>query len=1647
MNRRAINFLLMLGLFVFACFSCALAQDPEDIQQGIKAYGTYRGGEIDTVSMTSGGLSGRIPLVSFPQRGKLHLSYSLVFSRPNFSVATKCGLDGCVYRYAFTTSNFANSESPVVPVPDQGMAVGSVPITNQLGLLYYSYSVLTADGAKHQLAALNSTEYETVDGTGLHAHIDGSNEFLTDAEGTRYGFGSIENYIENTQEDTNGNQISILPSGALLDSVGRTIPMLPSSFGTGGSGNCPSGPLPVYLTNTWVVPGPSGGTSTYLFCWAQVSMVFSYNDNNNPPWSYVNHNFLQSVVLPNGTAWAFQYSTDGWGDLTQITFPTGGTISYVWTGGGGCSSPLSRRLVSRMVNANDGTGSHTWTYSYAVQSSTTSMTVTDPLGNNTVYTNTQIGPCSFYTTSVQDYQGAVQSSNLLKTVSTTYSSTVGPFPSASSYTGAYMNIVPTQITTTWAANGKTSQVTKAYDSGFTFVNPIPGQNNVYTGLYGKVVTQKEYDYGTSSGQVGPLIRQTNTNYAWQRSNPNYSSYLSNNMMNLVYSSQITDGSSQKAYTQYGHDETATITSGMGAAQNLDLSVWTATYRGNQTSVNRWLNLPSVQTLTSTTSYYDTGMPSVAKDPLLNPTTYYYSSTFQDAYVTQVKNALNQSTYSNYDYNTGLLTSTTDVNGQVTTDSYDIDSRVTNVTRPTGGGQTSFCYTDLGGATCSQGSAPYQVVITKAITSAKNETATAIVDGLGRLAHTQLNSDPEGIDYADDTFDAEGNKATTSNPYRTTSDSTYGITTNAYDGLRRVIQVTQADGSLLKTAYCGNTTLVTDEAGHWRRSTVDGLGRLIEVDEPNSTTATVNSNGCPGSNDPVWVTTYGYDTLGNLLSVLQAGSRARSFTYDSLSRLLTASNPESGNLAYTYDSDGNVTTKVSPLQNQTGSATTTLSYCYDALNRLTAKGHGSSQKSCTNGTMTGPDATYSYDGSGCLGAPGGLCYNVGHRTGMTDLAGSESWAYDTMGRTIVQSRTTNSITKTTGYTYNLDGSVATLTYPSGRVVTYTPDTAGRPSSLMDNTTSVYYATGTCANGVSGNGICYAPQGGVAQVQYGTSLVSTHIYNDRLQPCWTYSTTGTPLAWGNTTGCTSTAAAANMLDLKYNFNLGSDNGNPISIINNRVADRSQTFSYDQLNRIATAKTTATHASNPADCWGQAFGYDSTGNWSNLLSISGASSAYTGCTQGALSVAVTTKNQITGDTYDAAGNLMAIPSASANYAYNAENQLCALASNCNSPAYIYDGDGNRVEKSGSKIYWFGGSEILDETDTTGSVTNSSFNEYVFFGSNRIARRDSFGNVFYYLTDQLGSSRVIAEVPSGQTTATLCYDADFEPFGGEHTYTNTCPQNYKFTGKERDTESGLDNFGARYFASTTGRFMTPDWALKPLAVPYANFGDPQTLNLYTYVENSPLNRIDADGHEDNQTRNNGTVASTSDGGKLDSASHCPFGSAGMECNPDPPAQTMSTADKVKTALDVAGFIPVVGDFANLGSAGISAAQGHYGDAALSLLAAIPVVGMVGEIGKGAELVKDAETLTRIGSDAESAARLGRKALEAEEKIGIHGVSATAAKIEGKEVSTASRSAVEQSFNVHNTPTRADPLHRTVELPKPVTKSVADIFNALFGR
>jgi RHS repeat-associated protein len=152
----------------------------------------------------------------------------------------------------------------------------------------------------------------------------------------------------------------------------------------------------------------------------------------------------------------------------------------------------------------------------------------------------------------------------------------------------------------------------------------------------------------------------------------------------------------------------------------------------------------------------------------------------------------------------------------------------------------------------------------------------------------------------------------------------------------------------------------------------------------------------------------------------------------------------------------------------------------------------------------------------------------------------------------------------------------------------------------------------------------------------------------------------------------------------------------------------------------------------------------------------------------------------------------------------------------------------KSSGTIYWYGtDSDAYMETD----LSNNMRFRYFFFNGARVARQDISNGVQWYFADHLGSSRVVWSTSGADIS-------DYYPFGGERLVSTGANNHYKFTGKERDSESGLDNFGARYDSSSMGRFMTPD--------PLLNSGrpwNPQTWNRYAYARNNPLNIIDPTG------------------------------------------------------------------------------------------------------------------------------------------------------------------------------------------------------------
>lgn len=174
----------------------------------------------------------------------------------------------------------------------------------------------------------------------------------------------------------------------------------------------------------------------------------------------------------------------------------------------------------------------------------------------------------------------------------------------------------------------------------------------------------------------------------------------------------------------------------------------------------------------------------------------------------------------------------------------------------------------------------------------------------------------------------------------------------------------------------------------------------------------------------------------------------------------------------------------------------------------------------------------------------------------------------------------------------------------------------------------------------------------------------------------------------------------------------------------------------------------------------------------------------------------------------------------------------------SYVYDGDGRRIRKtvSGTSVDFFydlAGHEIA-EMSSSGLWNRGE----VFAGDRHIATYN-WGTTFFNHVDWLGTERSRTALSGAVSETCLAL-----PFGdGQSCFGNETTPNH-FTGKERDSESGLDYFGARYFNSNQGRWLSPDWSDTPDAIPYANLSDPQSLNLYGYVHDNPVNRLDPDGH-----------------------------------------------------------------------------------------------------------------------------------------------------------------------------------------------------------
>ena len=392
-------------------------------------------------------------------------------------------------------------------------------------------------------------------------------------------------------------------------------------------------------------------------------------------------------------------------------------------------------------------------------------------------------------------------------------------------------------------------------------------------------------------------------------------------------------------------------------------------------------------------------------------------------------------------------------------------------------------------------------------------------------------------------------------------------------------------------------------------------------------------------------------------------------------------------------------------------------------------------------------------------------------------------------------------------YNQAGGLETEIYPSGRQVSTCYSAAGRVKGVGD---------GPVGSSVSfASGLSYAPDGQIAQAAFGNGTSQANIYNQRLQP----------------TSITVSGPTGTVVGLTYGYGTTNNNGN-VQTHGIQPLNVAQTHLYDPLNRLLSSQETG----GPG--WSETYGYDIYGN-RYVPTITGLS--ISSLTPRLVTNINSATNQLNGTNNgdDPAGNQTTM--SPYVFSFDAENRIQAMTSLPNNQfgtaTYAYDGDGRRVLKTSSSttLYVYDAGGDLSAEYSSAAPTQAC-------------------SACYWATDSLGSVRAVTD-----QNGNVLSRHDYLPFGEEISTSNRSAALFygasdsvveRFTGKERDAETGLDFFGARYTSSPQGRFTSPDYGgplSTPDPVPWADFENPQTLNLYSYGHNSPLSNVDDDGHDVN--------------------------------------------------------------------------------------------------------------------------------------------------------------------------------------------------------
>jgi RHS repeat-associated protein len=800
---------------------------------------------------------------------------------------------------------------------------------------------------------------------------------------------------------------------------------------------------------------------------------------------------------------------------------------------------------------------------------------------------------------------------------------------------------------------------------------------------------------------------------------------------------------------------------------------------------------------------------------------------------------------------GRLANQTSPRGYVWNYSYDPMDRLTNVTDPYGA-STLYSYNARGDRTSGRDplghftNMTFNITVGKidSVTDARGNVTTYGYDDVGNLVSVMDRSGAQTTSSFDDwnrptmTTDGGGNQTVVAynvdGTIHNRTDRRGSVTTYVHDAKHQMTNVTDAMSHSTTYSYDrnGRTTSTTDPLNHSWWYSFDALGRLIASTDPAGSIATrsydANGNLVNWTDANGFSTLYGYDQLNRRVNTtnplgyltiwtftatsriatqIDQGGNLTIYAFDNLDRLTNITDAVGGLTSYTYDAVGNVVSVEDAGHHKTNRT-------YDGLNRLasetTALGNIATYTYDEEGRVTNAvDAksqsiNYSYDQQGRLlradyplGVTNTYRYDAeGSRYNATVGTLSRNDTLDGLGRVTSSTYHYTTFDKKVDYAYDAAGNRVGMSYPDGKWLNGTFDSLNRPSTLVFDHYAQWNFSFDAGSRLT---ILTLPTGGTTVFQYNAAgWVSAYYTNSSL---------GAPLD-----------------SATYTFDR---QGNRASITNE--ASVVGTFTYDQVYRLLTEDYSNTGGPAPD----RTYTYDTAGNrvTEKVLTSPPVTSTYDA------------ENRLTSVgasvyTYDSNGNeAVSTLGGVTTFEWEATNQITKVTlPNATFIQYDYTTDGQRISRSqqgGPKTYYgydfqgAGGFEdLIAEYNSAGSMTAR---HVAGPGIDQpLAKIVISGNATYYYTfDSLGSVQRLLTTTQVENTK-----YEYFGFGAARSTTAGIANPYQFTARELDATTGLYNYRARTYDTGTGRFTSKD--------PEGMLDGP---NVYTYVKDNPVNKVDPSG------------------------------------------------------------------------------------------------------------------------------------------------------------------------------------------------------------